>query len=86
MSNFLDSEDTLQSWSSSLIAKRGGRFGKPNLLVCCGQFRNPGNGIVFRSKDLSLQKLIFSFVNLLSTETKLSIVDGPSTLMAFIDW
>ena len=45
--------------------------------------------MVFKNEVLSvqsLQTLKYSFVYLLRLETKLSIVDGPSTLVAFIDW
>ena len=47
------------------------------------------NGIAFRNEDLSLQKLKSSFgqfAYLLWMETKLFIVDDPSTLVAFINW
>ena len=43
------------------------------------------NDIVFRDEVLSIQKLMFSFVNLLWSKTKLSIEDGPTTLVQFID-
>ena len=44
------------------------------------------NGIVFRDEALSIQKLMFSFVNLLWSETNLFLEDGPTTLVRFIDW
>ena len=44
------------------------------------------NWIAFRNEVLSIQKLKYSFVSLLCSETKLPIVYGPSTLVAFIDW
>ena len=43
------------------------------------------NGFVFRDYVLSIQKLKFSFVNLLWSETKL-LEDDPKTLVQFFDW
>ena len=44
------------------------------------------NSIVFKDETLSIQKLKFSFVNLLWSDTKLFLKDGPTTLVHFIDW
>ena len=43
------------------------------------------NGIAFWDDILSIQKLKTSFVSHLFSETKLSIDDGPLTLVDFID-
>ena len=43
------------------------------------------NAIVFRDEALSIQKLKFSFVILLWSETKLVLSDGPTTLVHLID-
>ena len=48
--------------------------------------RKARNSIVFRDDILSIQRLKFCFVNLLWSETKLSIEGGPTTLVQFIDW
>ena len=42
------------------------------------------NNIVFRYEVLSLQKVKFIFVHLFWS--KLFFVDGPMTLVNFIDW
>ena len=39
--------------------------------------------IVFKNEVLSIQKLKFSFVNLLWSETNLFLEDGPMTLVHF---
>ena len=44
------------------------------------------NRIVFKDDFLSIQKLKYLFHFLLWSETKLSIENGPSTLVGFIDW
>ena len=44
------------------------------------------NNIGFRDDVLSIQKLKFSFINLLWSETNLFIEDGPQTLVQFFDW
>ena len=42
--------------------------------------------MVFREEPLSIQKMKTSLVFLLWSEAKLSIVDGPLTLVEFIHW
>ena len=44
------------------------------------------NGVAFKDEVLSIQHLKTSFVNLLWSETKLSIVGGPLIIVGFIDW
>ena len=44
------------------------------------------NSIAFKDEEFSIQWLKSSFVSLLWSETKLSMVDGSSTLIGFIDW
>ena len=43
------------------------------------------NGVAFRDEILSIQRLKISFISLLWVETKLSIVNGPSILVEFIN-
>ena len=43
------------------------------------------NGVAFRGEIFTTQGLKISFVSLLWAETKLSIMNGPSTLLEFID-
>ena len=58
----------------------------------CGSFMHfwtvwkTRNDIVFRDEVLSIQTLKSLFVHLFWSETKVSIVDGPMTLVHFIDW
>ena len=40
----------------------------------------------FEEKELSIQRLKFSFVYFLWSKMKLSIKDGPSTLGDFVGW
>ena len=44
------------------------------------------NGIAFRIEVLPIQRVNYVFVYLLWSEIKMSTVDGPSTLIQFIDW
>ena len=44
------------------------------------------NKVTFEEIELSIQRLKSSFVYLLWLETKMSIKDGPSTLVDFVDW
>ena len=44
------------------------------------------NRIVFKDDFLSIQNLKYLFLFLLWSETKLSIENGPSTFVGFIDW
>ena len=44
------------------------------------------NRIVFKDDFLSIQNLKYLFLFLLWLETKLSIENGPSNLVGFIDW
>ena len=44
------------------------------------------NEIAFRNEVLSIQKLKTYLVCLVWLKTRLFIVDGPSTLLAFINW
>ena len=44
------------------------------------------NDIVFRDEVLCIQRLNSLFVHLFWLETKVSLVNGPITLVHFIDW
>ena len=44
------------------------------------------NRIVFKDDFLSIQNLKYLFLFLLWSETKLSIENGSSTFVGFIDW
>lgn len=44
------------------------------------------NGAVFNDEVFSLHRLKTFFAYLLWSETKLSIVGGPLTLVVFLDW
>ena len=44
------------------------------------------NDVVFRDEVLSIQKLMFSLINLLWLEAKLFIENGLTTLAQFIHW
>ena len=59
--------------------------------VECGTFvyfwlERARNVIVFRNEVLSIQRVEYFFIYLLWSETKMSVVDGPSTIVQFIDW
>ena len=45
----------------------------------------PNNGIVFRDEVLPIQRLKSLFVDLFWLETEVFFVDGPTTLVHFID-
>ena len=53
--------------------------------LTCWTVWNGRNAIVFRDEVLSIQRLKSFFVHLFWLETKVSLVDGPMTLVHFID-
>ena len=56
------------------------------LLACFGQCERLEIELCSNIIFLSIQKLKYLFLFLLWSETKLSIENGPSTLVGFIDW
>ena len=73
------------SWSDSFVSKKRKKVWQLGLLCLFEQFGRLGTGLLFEMmccpyKNSTL--LLF----LIWLETKLSIVDGPSTLVEFIDW
>ena len=78
--------DTLLGWKGSFVRKGQRLVRKTRPLCIFWMVWKARNDVVFGNEVLSLQKLKFSFVNLLWLGTKLSIEDGPTTLVHFIDW
>ena len=69
-----------------LLGRDGNLFWKAGPLCIFWTVWKARNGVVFRDEILSIQKLKFSFVNLLWLETDLFIEDDPTSLCQFIHW
>ena len=68
-----------------MLVKSGRRFGNWDCCVCFEQFGRLGTGLLFEMMCCPYKNSTL-FLFLIWLETKLSIVDGPSTLVEFIDW
>ena len=72
-------------WNASFVGKEQKRVWNAGPLCIFWPVWKIRNGIAFRNDVLSLQRVKYFFFHLLWLETKLSIVDGPSTLIQSID-
>ena len=79
-------KDNLLSWGSFRVGKKQRKVWQAGSSCLFWTIWKTRNKIAFTDDVLSIQKLKTSFVLHLWSETKLSIEDGPSTLVTFIDW
>ena len=77
--------EILFGWKSAFVGKRRNKVWQsaPCLVWTMWKTRNR---IVFKDDFLSIQKLKYLFLFLLWLKSKLSIENGPLTLVGFIDW
>ena len=73
------------SWDSFRVGKKRRKVWQVGPSCLFRTIWKTRNGIAFNDDVLSIQKLKTLFVSRLWLETKLSIEDVPSTLVAFID-
>ena len=84
--NPLSLRDTLWSWKGVRVSKRRKKVWQASPFGLFWTVWRARNSVAFKDEEFPIQRLKSSFVSLLRLETKLSIVDGPSTLIGFIDW
>ena len=82
----LSLRETLLSWKGVRIGKRQKKVWQASPFRLFWTVWRVRNSIACKNEESSIQRLKSSFVSLLWSETKLSMVDGPSTLIGFIDW
>ena len=78
-------QDTLLSWKGFRVLRKMKKVWQASPLCLFWTMWKVRNMVAFKDEVLSLQRLKCSFVFLLWSETELSIVGGPSTLIGFID-
>ena len=72
---------TLLGWDGSFVGKKRKGVGEQALYVFFGWFGRQGTKLLLRKKSCQFKGLCFLWL-----ETKLSIKDGPSTLVDFVGW
>ena len=77
---------TLLGWNGSFVGKKRKGVWRASPLCLFWMVWKVRNKIAFEEEELSIQRLKYSFVYFLWSETKLSIKDGPSTLVDFVGW
>ena len=77
-------KETLLEWNGSFVRKKRKGVWRASPLCLFWTVWKARNKVAFEEKELSIQRLKFSFVYFLWSETKLSIKDGPSTLVDFV--
>ena len=78
-------KDTRLSWGSFRVGKKWRKVWRVGLSSLLWMVWNSRNKIAFRNDVLCTQKLKTAFVSRLWSETKLSIEDGPPSLVPLID-
>ena len=79
-------KDMLLGWNGTFVGKKRKGVWKSSPLCLFWMVWKTRNKVTFEEIELSIQRLKSSFVYLLWSETKMSIKDGPSTLVDFVDW
>ena len=79
-------KDMLLGWNGTFVGKKRKGVWKASPLCLFWTVWKRRNKVAFEEIELSIQRLKSSFVYLLWLETKMSIKDGPSTLVDFVDW
>ena len=83
--NPLSLRDTLLSWKGFRVVKKQEIVWQASPFCLFWTVWKARNVVAFNDEVFSTQRLKISFVYLLWSETKLSLVDGPLTLVGFID-
>ena len=73
-------------WNGTFVGKKRKGVWRASPLCLFWTVWKARNKLAFEEEELSIQRLKFSFVYFLWLETKLSIKDGPSTLVDFVGW
>ena len=79
-------KETLLEWNGSFVRKKRKGVWRASPLCLFWTVWKARNKVAFEEEELSIQRLKNSFIYFLWSETKLSIKDGPSTLVDFIGW
>ena len=79
-------KEMLLGWNGSFVGKKRKGVWRASPLCLFWMVWKARNKIAFEEEALSIQRLKYSFVYFLWSETKLSIKDGPSTLADFVGW
>ena len=79
-------KEMLLGWNGTFVGKKRKGVWKASPLCLFWTVWKTRNKVAFEEIELSTQRLKSSFVYLLWLETKMSIKDGPSTLVDFVDW
>ena len=79
-------KEMLLGWNGTFVGKKRKGIWKASPLCLFWTVWKTRNKVAFEEIELSTQRLKSSFVYLLWSETKMSIKDGPSTLVDFVDW
>ena len=82
---FATVKDSLLGCKGTFLAKEKRRVWNAGPLCIFWTVWKTRNGIVFRDEVLSIQRLKSLFVHIFWSETKVSLVNGPMTLVHFID-
>ena len=79
-------KETLLSWHGSFVGKKRNKVWRAAPLHIFWTVWKARNCLAFKDDVVSIQRLKYSFIFCLWTETKLFIVDCPLTIANFIDW
>ena len=79
-------KEMLSGWKGTLVGKKRKGVWRASPLCLFWTVWKARKKVAFEEEELSIQRLKSSFVYFLWSETKLSIKDGPSTLVDFVGW
>ena len=79
-------KEMLLGWNGTFVGKKRKGVWRASPLCLFWTVWKARNKVAFEEEELSIQRLKFSFVYFLWSKTKLSIKDGPSTLVDFVGW
>ena len=79
-------KEMFSGWNGTFVGKKGKGVWRASPLCLFWMVWKARNKVASEEEELSIQRLKSSFVYFLWSETKLSIKDGPSTLVDFVGW
>ena len=79
-------KEMFSGWNGTFVGKKGKGVWRASPLCLFWTVWKARNKVASEEEELSIQRLKSSFVYFLWSETKLSIKDGPSTLVDFVGW